>query len=63
MTFQEALTVIYAPAGTHDNDTVSKAVNAVKWHENNVLELEDYETEQLFKVLKYINSNKLEGFK
>lgn len=55
MTFQEAVTVIYAPAGTQDSYTVSKAVSTVKWYENNVLELEDYETDQLYKALKHIN--------
>lgn len=59
MTFQEALEVIYAPAGTHDRGTILEAVGAVDFFRENVLELEDYETEQLFKVLKHINEKGL----
>lgn len=59
MTFQEAVTVIYAPAGADDSKTMQKAVDTIKFFEDNILELEDYETDQLYKSIDYINNNKL----
>jgi len=59
MTFQEALETIYAAPGTHDRGTILEAVGAVDFFRENVLELEDYETDQLFKVLRYIEVNKI----
>lgn len=56
MTFQEAVQHVYA--GTHDQ----KVIDTLKWYENNVLELEDYETDELFKVIRFINKNKLGEF-
>lgn len=59
MTFQEAIAVIYADQGAHDNEMMQKAIDTVKFFEDNVLELEDYETDQLYKAVDYINNNKL----
>lgn len=53
MTFKEAVQHVYA--GTHDK----KAIDTIKWYENNTLELEDYETDELYQVLDYIHINKL----
>lgn len=49
MTFQEAVQHVYA--GTHDQ----KVIDTLKWYEDNVLELEDYQTDELYKVLDKIN--------
>lgn len=57
MTFQEAFEVVCY--GRHDNDTINKAVSVIEWYEDNVLELEDYETDQLYKALRYIRKNNL----
>lgn len=54
MTFKEAITIIYAAADTYGKESFTEAVRTVKWYENNVLELEDYETDQLYKALEYI---------
>ena len=59
MTFQEAVTVIYAERGAHDSKTMQKAIDTIKFFRDNVLELEDYETDQLYKSIDYINNNKL----
>lgn len=54
MTFKEAITIIYAAEDTYGKKSFTEAVRTVKWYENNVLELEDYETDQLYKALEYI---------
>lgn len=59
MTFQEALEVIYADEGIYDNGTFHEALGALSFWRENILELEDYETEQLFEAMRYINNNKL----
>lgn len=59
MTFQEALEVIYADSGTHDNGMFHEALGALSFFRENVLELEDYETDQLFEVMRYIHTNKM----
>lgn len=59
MSFQEAFKVVCY--GGHDNDTINKAVSVIEWYEANVLELEDYETDQLYKALDHIRMNKLGG--
>lgn len=59
MTFQEARSIIYAAPGTHDSRTEQRAIQAVKYFEDNVLELEDYETDQLFTALNYIKAEGL----
>lgn len=59
MTFQEAITVIYADQGAHDNEMMQKAIDTAKFFEDNILELEDYEADQLYKSIDYINNNKL----
>lgn len=63
MTFQEALAVFYADLGTHDQLTIGKAVGALYFFRDNILELEDYETDQLYQALHYIENNKLGGIK
>ena len=50
MTFKEAVQHVYA--GTHDQ----KAIDTLKWYENNVIELEDYQTDELYKALEHIES-------
>jgi len=55
MTFQEALEVIYAD----DTGMIHEAMGAISFFKENVLELEDYETDQLFEVMQYIHTNKL----
>lgn len=50
MTFQEAAAILHADAGTHTDTDKRKAIDTVKWYENNQLELEDYQTDQ-FQVL------------
>lgn len=60
MTFQEAVKIIYANDESEKISVYRQAIETAKWYENNVLELEDYETDQLYKVLAFINENKLE---
>jgi len=60
MTFQEARAILHDKPGTHDSHTIDKAIEAVRYFENNILELEDYETDQLFKVIKFIEYTDLE---
>lgn len=60
MTFQEALTVIYADKGAHTRETIGEAVGTLYFFRDNILELEDYETDQLYKALDHIKNNKLE---
>jgi hypothetical protein len=45
MTFQEALAVIYADQGIYDQQTIGEAVGTLYFFRDNVLELEDYETD------------------
>lgn len=59
MTFQEALKIIYADSGTHDSGMIHEALGAISFFKENVLELNDYETDQLFEVMRYIHTNKL----
>lgn len=54
MTFKEAITIIYTAEDTYGKESFTEAVKTVKWYENNVLELEDHETDQLYKTLEYI---------
>lgn len=62
MIFQEAATILKADAGTHTGAEVQKAIDTVKWYEDNQLELEDYETDQLHALLYRIYKlEKLEG--
>jgi len=61
MTFQEALNVIYADAGIYDTGMIHEAMGAISFFKDNVLELEDYETDQLLEVMAKIN--KLEELK
>lgn len=58
MTFQEAREIIHAKPGTHDSKTMQKAIDTIKFFEDNILELEDYETDQLYKALEYIEKIK-----
>lgn len=59
MTFQEALEVIYADADTYDPGMVQEAIGALAFWKENTHELEAKEIEELFKVMRYINTNKL----
>lgn len=62
MTFKEAATILKADAGTHTGADVQKAIDTVRWYEDNQLELEDYETDQLHAVLyKVYKLEKLEN--
>ena len=54
MTFREACEVICAPYGTYDSAEVDKAIRAVHWYRDNILELEDYQTDELYKILDYL---------
>lgn len=59
MTFNEAISIIYAKEGTHDSGMIHEALGAISFFKENVLELEDYETDQLFEVMRYIHTNKM----
>ncbi|WP_434121622.1 hypothetical protein [Salinicoccus roseus] len=59
MTFQEALEIIYADAGKYDEALVQEALGALSFWKENTHELEDDEIEELFKVMRYINTNKM----
>ena len=59
MTFQEALEIIYADAGTHDKGMVQEAMGALSFWKENTHELETKEIEELFKVMRYINTKKM----
>lgn len=58
MTFQEAVTVINV-SYAYPSKVVKEAVDTIKFFEDNVLELEDYETDQLYKALEHIKNKKL----
>ncbi|MFA7745928.1 hypothetical protein [Salinicoccus roseus] len=59
MTFQEALEIIYADAGANDEGMIQEALGALTFWRENTHELEDGEIEELFKVMRYINTNKM----
>lgn len=61
MTFRAALKIIY-DYETNTSDNIIQAMNTIKWYEDNILELEDYETDMLYKVKAYIKEHKLEEF-
>ena len=60
MTLQEAVVVIYAPAGAQDGAMIQKAIDTLNFFRDNILELEDYEVDELYQTLAYLRKNKLE---
>lgn len=55
MTFKEAVKIIYDNNEKQKTSVYNEAASKIKWYENNVLELEDYETDELYEVLEYMN--------
>lgn len=53
MTFQEAYNIIMNEQA--DQADTKQAIDLMNWYKENVLELEDYETDKLYKALEHIN--------
>lgn len=55
MTFQEAYNIVMS---NEPEQAVERAVKVLRWYSDNTLELEDYETDKLYKALERINKGK-----
>lgn len=56
MTFQEAYKIVMNEQA--DQADTKQAIDLMNWYKDNLLELEDYETDKLYKALERINDRK-----